>query len=564
MKYSRRFQPTSFPMSARFAGWIVVAAVALGALAAPADAARKTVCTITVNSPDEKDFLRRTLPRDEFDFVELVERGRPDWLASACRSGVKCDVLLISGHFDGGTQFYSDRLHVDEYLPVDEMERVACSASCPGLFSQLKEVYLMGCNTLNTQPMRTAGDEIERSLLRAGYAKSDATQLARTLGARHAESNRDRMRNIFKDVPVIYGFSAKAPLGPFAAATLQKYFQSGPAGEFGSGRPSGRLLSLFAPVSMTVVNGASDDDVHAGFRRDACHFADDRLNAAQKLAFVHKLLRRDAAEVRMFLDAIERQTTSLTAAQRELPAVAAVLGEIGRDKASRTRFLEFARDADEPTTRTRMLAVAHSLGWLSADEHNAELLAMLDEHLGGKPIKSSEVDLFCSMDRRFAATSHPFRKTATHPDRVGQSAVLACMGQRDEHARVLEALTSGDGDAAEIAQVYLRHRPITDADELRIVTRGIAKMPGSDAQVRALDTLAKQKVSDAASLDELLRLFALAKSVNVQRAIAGILIRADYKTLPQRELVSSLSRHRLKSPDGADLIDVLIRRVQAQ
>src|SRR5258708_7014629 len=110
---------------------------------------KKTVCTITVNSPDEKEIFQRNLPKDEFQFVELVERGRPDWLASSCHAGVRCDVLVISGHFDSGTEFYTDRLDSREFLPVDEMERVACSDSCPGLFSQLKEVYLFGCNTLN-------------------------------------------------------------------------------------------------------------------------------------------------------------------------------------------------------------------------------------------------------------------------------------------------------------------------------------------------------------------------------------------------------------------------------
>ena len=89
-------------------------------------------------------------------------------------------------------------------------------------------------------------------------------------------------------------------------------------------------------------------------------------------------------------------------------------------------------------------------------------------------------------------------------------------------------------------------------------------MNGSDAQVRALGTLARQQLTDVASLEELMRLFALAKSVSVQRAIAGILIRADYKSLAKPELVRSLLQHRLKSHDGADLIDVLIRRLQAQ
>jgi glyoxylate carboligase len=52
----------------------------------------------------------------------------------------------------------------------------------------------------------------------------------------------------------------------------------------------------------------------------------------------------------------------------------------------------------------------------------------------------------------------------------------------------------------------------------------------------------------------------LAKSVNVQRAIAGILIRADYQSIAKPKLVQTLREHRLKSPDGEDSIDILIRQ----
>ena len=48
-------------------------------------AEKKTVCTITVNSSDEKEMFRQNLPKDKYRFVELVEKGRPDWLASSCR-----------------------------------------------------------------------------------------------------------------------------------------------------------------------------------------------------------------------------------------------------------------------------------------------------------------------------------------------------------------------------------------------------------------------------------------------------------------------------------------------
>src|SRR4051795_11747296 len=138
----------------------LIAALALALVASTAAADRKTVCSITVNSPDERETFRRYLPPDQYDFIELVERGRPDWLASACQRNVRCDVLLISGHFDGGTEFYSDRLDARESLPVDELQRVACSDSCQGLFAELKEVYLFGCNTLNPEPLHTTSDEV--------------------------------------------------------------------------------------------------------------------------------------------------------------------------------------------------------------------------------------------------------------------------------------------------------------------------------------------------------------------------------------------------------------------
>ena len=142
------------------------------------------MCTITVNSPDEKEIFRRNLPQEDFQFVELVERSRR-WLESACQKGIRCDVLVISGHYDGGTQVCSDRLDARWYLPIGEMERVSCSDSCPGLFSQPKEVYLFGCNTLNAQAMRSASGEIAQSLVRSGHSGGCRSPGAR-VGERHA------------------------------------------------------------------------------------------------------------------------------------------------------------------------------------------------------------------------------------------------------------------------------------------------------------------------------------------------------------------------------------------
>ena len=313
-----------------------VSAVLLVGLAAAwplaASAAPKTVCTVTINSSDEKEAFQRHLPRDQYQFVELVQRGKPDWLESARRRGVSCDVLIISGHFDDGTEFYTDRFDDREFLTVHEMQHASCSASGDGLFSQLKEVYLFGCNTLKSDPRYVASAEVVRSLVRAGHSQADAQRASALLSERYGQSNRDRLRHVFKDVPVLYGFSSKAPLGRTAGPLLERYFQTAPKGEVASGRPSPTLLKLFGPSSMIAVAGLTDADPHAGFRRDMCGFADDRPSDAQKLAFMHEVLQRDVTEVRMFLDHLERYAASLGAAQRRQPEVAAALGAIERDR----------------------------------------------------------------------------------------------------------------------------------------------------------------------------------------------------------------------------------------
>ena len=540
--------------------------LACAALAASfqAGAAPKTVCTVTINSSDEKDVFQRHLPRDQYRFVELVQRGQPDWLGAACRRGVTCDALIVSGHFDDGTEFYTDRFDDKEFMTVHEMQHASCSASCNGLFSQLKEVYLFGCNTLKSAPRHVASSEVARSLLRSGHSQADAERVSALLSERYGQSNRDRLRHVFKDVPVLYGFASKAPLGRTAGPLLERYFQSAPAGEVGSGRTSQTLLSLFGPSSMIAVSGLTDADPHAGFRGDVCAFADDQLSDAQKIGSLHELLRRDLTEVRMLLDHLERHAAAISPAQRQRPDITAALAAIENDRRVRERFLEFARDADEARVQARMFALARSLGWLSPEQQQAEFLSMIANRMARGAVGKDDVDLVCSthsgnepgLARQLLATGAPRTANAAH------SAVLACLGSPHDHERTVRALTSSADDEVGIAQVYLRHRPLADVGELRAITSSISRMSTGSAQVRALEALAKQRLADPQSLGEIAGLFPRARSLDVQRAIAGILIRSDTKLLARDDLARSLRRHRLKSPDGSDVIDVLIRLLQ--
>ena len=548
-----------FATSAACVAWLALTA------SPAASAAPKTVCTVTINSSDEKDAFQRHLPRGEYEFVELVQRGRPDWLESARRRGITCDALIISGHFDDGTEFYTDRFDDREFLTVHEMQQASCSASGNGLFSQLKEVYLFGCNTLKSAPRYAASAEVGRSLLRSGYSQADADRLSALLSERYGQSNRDRLRHVFKDVPVLYGFSSKAPLGRSAGPLLERYFQSAPAGEVASGRPSATLLKLFGPSSMIAVSGLTDADPHTGFRSDMCNFADERPSDAQKLGFMHEMLQRDVTDVRMFLDHLERYAASIGPVQRSLPGVAEALAAIERDHPTRERYLAFARDADDAAVSTRMMALAHTLGWLSRAQEQAEFVRVLADRMARGSLGKNEVDLACEsphgrepgLARQLLATGTPRTGNVAH------SAVLACLGDTEAHKRSVRALTSSSDEDLAIAQAYLRRRPLADVGELRAVTAEIARMTAASAQVRALESLARQRLADTHSLQEIAGLFPKANSLELQRAIAGLLIRADTQLLARAELARTLRQHRLKSPDGTDVIDLLIRMLQS-
>jgi len=88
-------------------------------------------------------------------------------------------------------------------------------------------------------------------------------------------------------------------------------------------------------------------------------------------------------------------------------------------------------------------------------------------------------------------------------------------------------------------------------------------MSDPNAQVRALDTISSYRFSDPETLEELANFFPAARSIGVQRAIAGVLIRSNYQAIAAPELMRTLREYRLKSPDGRDLIDVLITRLQS-
>jgi hypothetical protein len=316
---------------------------------------------------------------------------------------------------------------------------------------------------------------------------------------------------------------------------------------------------------MTVAQGMTDKDPQAAVRRDVCQFVDDRLSDPKRLDFVHELLRRDAAQARVHLDRIERFSRILDDPARRTPQVAQAFDAIARDAEARERFLALARDADEAAVRARMIKVALDLGWLSADERWGELALMLGQLLASGPLGVTEVDLACTLNQENDLDGSFDRLMApvAARDNVPHAAVRACLGSVEGRARTLRGLVSPNDADVQIARAYLRHRPVSDATELRQVTAEILRMPPSEAQVRALGALGRHYVSDRETLDMLVRHFVQSSSWPVQAAIAGILIRADRRSLADPHLLRTLQERRRQAPKADNILDALIRRLQS-
>ena len=191
--------------------------------------AKYQVCSITINSSDEIETFKEFLPAKDFDFIELLPHAmneRQDhsshWFGRACEKSYHCDILVISGHF-GGTFFGKSGYS----LPTELLEEKSCQNKCRGILSEVKEIFLFGCNTLASKEKdHRSYSEYLKVLLEDGMARETAE---RVVAARYSPLETpfySRMNFIFSGSHTIYGFDQLSPLGKHIRKPLRAYFNS--------------------------------------------------------------------------------------------------------------------------------------------------------------------------------------------------------------------------------------------------------------------------------------------------------------------------------------------------
>jgi hypothetical protein len=411
--------PEPTPYCRRPWGNLALFGTALALLsAAPAKSdERFTVCSITINSADEIRTFRKRLPASQFDFVELADPaqttptdGEPAWLAQACQSGVRCDVLVLSGHFANayagsfGTTFAGVS---GLSISLEALGRQSCDLSCPGILSNPLEVFLFGCRTLAT----SLGDE---PLPPADLALLLSHQVPPRVAERIVEevsyrgedtSNRARMGFVFSGVPRLYGFADRAPTGQNVAPRLDTYLKNG--GDYAkrlrqlraardgkqTPAPNRDLERALQPSTFTQSSGLDLAGPERELETRACFLGSERNPVLARLEHMEKLLEEPGFLAYMrAMAAFFRNHDPASFGTAEL----AVLERIRNHQRSRTVVNELVRQLENPILRHEILHVSRALGWISEDD-GLRLQREIVLQLLTPPIYGEGRDLICGI-----------------------------------------------------------------------------------------------------------------------------------------------------------------------
>ena len=327
------------------------------------DANKKTVCAMTMNSDNEILTFQKHLNPDQFQFVEFVN-AEFGWLDAAIEAKVKCDILVVSGHF-GGT-FFGDKGR----LSLDDLERATCSKEGSGIFHSVKEVFLFGCNTLagKDKDHRTP-EEYVRILRADGFSQAQAEQIAAFRYSPLGNTFSDRMSRVFAGVPRIYGFTSVGPSGERVEPMINQYLDGKDYAKYLNSidnKSNSEFLKALKYSAITQVPGAT---LTNSAMIPRCVLNDRSVGDSKKLRLVDELLMNPEkrlshlGEIGDYLLKSKRNGSN-----RNLETELA--DKWSRDQGLRTDLRQILDQGIKtyPSLRLQMTDVGLYFGWLSASD----------------------------------------------------------------------------------------------------------------------------------------------------------------------------------------------------
>jgi hypothetical protein len=367
--------------------------------------AKKNVCTITINSKQEKEVFQSKLNPRDFNFVELTDyssdkkSNQNDWFEKACEAQVQCDILLISGHF-GGSFFGSTNYS----LGLNELENRSCQKRCTGILEKPKEVYLFGCNTLASKEKdHRSPEEYYQALVEHDIQPVEAERIVNARYSPIGFSNKERMERIFEGVPLIYGFSSVGPSGRNVKSSLIKYLDA--IGDYkshledienGNLEPAEFLKHM---RSYTTEHAAGILPTNVGYqvKENSCKLTDEKISLEDRVAFAGEILENSpfiyfptvSSFINKNFSSNYISESGNEHAQKNLVRMTAKTNL--KDKILKI----FEAGGFGPGMQMDLLTFARTVRWLSEDEFKEKAIGLLSNLVKEPSLQNT--DLFCSI-----------------------------------------------------------------------------------------------------------------------------------------------------------------------
>ena len=361
-----------------------------------------TVCAITINSDDEKKIFQAQaakFPQKFNPVVELTDLGGDDWFAKSCSSGIRCDQLVISGHFAGS--FFGES---EKNLSLNELETAGCSKSCEGILNQPYEVFLFGCNTLSGKDgdSRTPAQYLQ-VLLSDGIPLAQAELVVESRYGAIGDSHKASMQRAFSgETKQLYGFDSVGPSGKNVKGFINNYFTKIKADSQLEKLQAKRMMNTLdmtnkylaeslKSTAFTQCSAANDNDEKM---KKVCGLLDSRLSTDKKLDLTIELLSQE--DYFAYLPGINHfmkdlNYDSLTKSEKNS------FDLIKNNTVLKGQIFGLIDKTDSLGLKSEWIMLARNMGYLT-DEEASERLGVVVSKVFAKPLKESDVEMLCSLN----------------------------------------------------------------------------------------------------------------------------------------------------------------------
>ena len=417
-----------------------------------------TICAITINSDDEKKLFQAQAakyPKKFNPVIELTDMGEDDWFKKSCESGIRCDQLVISGHYAGG--FFGEK--GSKHLEPKEMEEAGCSKTCEGIMKNPHEVFLFGCNTLATKDAdhRTPAQYLQ-VLLQDGIPLAQAEMIVETRYSAIGDSTKATMQRAFGgEDKNIYGFHSVGPSGKNIKGFLQNYFSKINSADHLEKLQAKRMLGQVSAANKLLADslkvtafaqckeGNQDEKT-----QKICKLVSNKESDDVKLDLVMELLSQN--DFLTYLPSIGHYMKELNK-ENLTPSQKAQIELIQNNKIIKNQIVGLADKAQGLGMKAEWLTLASNIGFISSEEAASKIKPQILNFLE-KPLTVQTLSAICSVAENANFTSAmDIQDKEIKNKSIGQFEIYAysCLGIKNPETilRMANANLNGDEELKE-------------------------------------------------------------------------------------------------------------------